>query len=152
MNAAVPARAALPPAGEEILLAILPVVLGALLPTEPDVRARAFAEAVTTFDDYLAHLSLPLQRQARRLFAALGFLPVRLALLGTARRWRDTPPARIESFLRRARRSRVFALRRVYEFLQSMAVIAWFDLPVAWNEIGYPGPPIERPVPGERPI
>ena len=145
MTAAAPRQGGLSAAGEEILLAVLPVVLGPLLPADQAVRARALDDAMATLDDYLAHLSLPLQRQARSLLAALHVLPVRLVLLGTACRWRDAPPARIERFLRRARHSRLFLLRRVYDFLQSMTVIAWFDLPVAWSEIGYPGPPIERP-------
>jgi len=54
--------------------------------------------------------------------------------------------ARVEAFLRSARHSPVFLLRRIFDFLHSMTVIAWFDLPVAWSEIGYPGPPVERPV------
>ncbi|MFN8545422.1 MAG: hypothetical protein U0807_14605 [Candidatus Binatia bacterium] len=140
-----PRKGGLSPAGEEILLAVLPVVLGTLLPADPTVRTRALDDAMWALDDYLAHLSLPLQRQARGLLAALRPLPARLVLLGTTRRWRDAPPARIEGFLRRARRSRLPVLRRIYDFLQSMTVIAWFDLPVAWTEIGYPGPPIERP-------
>ncbi len=146
MTPAAPRPGGLSPAGEEILLAILPVVLGPLLPTDAAVRTRALDEAMAALDDYLAHLSLPLQRQARSLLGALHLLPVRLVLLGTAHRWRDAPPARIAGFLRRARHSRWFVLRWVYDFLQSMTVIAWFDLPVAWSEIGYPGPPLERPL------
>lgn len=145
MTAAPPRPRGLSADDEEILLAVLPVVLGPLLPADQTVRARALDDAMAALDDYLAHLSLPLQRQARGLLAVLRLLPVRLVLLRTARRWRDAPPARIERFLRRARHSRLLPLRRVYDFLQSMTVIAWFDLPVAWNEIGYPGPPIERP-------
>ncbi|MCZ7686159.1 MAG: hypothetical protein M5U28_48325 [Sandaracinaceae bacterium] len=98
-------------------------------------------------DDYLAHLSLPLQREARVTLALLHSLPVRAALLRTARAWRDASPARVEAFLRSARESPVFLLRRVYDFLHSMTVIGFFDLPVVWSQVGYPGPPVERPLP-----
>ena len=152
MTAAAPRQGGLSAAGEEVLRAVVPVVLGPLLPEDPAARAQALDDALRALDDYLVHLSLPLQRQARGLLAALHLLPARLLLLGTARRWRDAAPVRVEAFLRRARGSRLFLLRRVYEFLHSMTMIAWFDLPVAWAEIGYPGPPIERPLPrGERP-
>ena len=125
--------------------ALAPVVLGSLLPADRAAREDALEAEMATLDDYLAHMSLPLQRQARLLLGALALLPVRLLLLGTWNRWRDVAPGRIEAFLLRARGSRFFLLRRIYDFLQSMAVLAWFDLPVACTEIGYPGPPIERP-------
>ncbi len=54
-------------------------------------------------DDYLAHLSLPLQAEAARVFDTLELLPARLLLLGTAQRWRDASPVAIERFLRSAR-------------------------------------------------
>jgi len=140
-----PGRVALSPHGEEIMRAIAPVVLGSLLPADRPAREEALEASMATLDDYLAHMSLPLQRQARLLLGALDLPPVRLLLLGTWSRWRDIAPQRIEAFLLHMRVSRLFLLRRIYDFLQSMAVLAWFDLPVAWNEIGYPGPPIERP-------
>jgi hypothetical protein len=73
-------------------------------------------------------------------------LPARTVLLRTPRAWRDASPAQIEGFLRRAQHSPVFLLRRIYDFLHSMSVIGWFDLPAAWSAIGYPGPPVERPL------
>lgn len=141
-----PRAGALTKAGEEILRAALPVVLGPLLPADGEARARALDDAMWAVDDYLAHLSLPLQREARVTFAMLDALPARAVLLRTRRAWRDASPARVEAFLRSARQSPLFLLRRIYVFLHSMAVIAWFDLPIAWDEIGYPGPPVERPL------
>jgi len=140
-----PRKGGLSAAGEEILRAVAPVVLGSLLPADRGARARAMDDAMWALDDYVAHLSLPLQRQARALLALLHAPPARLVLLRTATRWRDAPPERIDAFLRRARASRLFLLRRTYDFLQSMTVIAWFDLPEAWDAIGYPGPPLPRP-------
>lgn len=140
-----PRRGGLSAAGEEVLRAVAPVVLGSLLPAEPRAREAALDDAMWALDDYVSHLSLPLQAEAKMLMNLLVLAPVRLVLLGTTRRWRDVPPARVEAFLRRARQSRVFLLRRVYDSLQSMSVIAWFDLPEAWEAIGYPGPPVARP-------
>jgi hypothetical protein len=140
-----PGKGGLSAAGEEVLRAVAPVVLGSLLPDDRATRDQAMDDAMWALDDYVAHLSLPLQGQARLLLALLHSAPARVVLLGTTERWRSAPPERVEDFLRRARHSRVFLLRRVYDFLQSMTVIAWFDLPVAWEAIGYPGPPVERP-------
>lgn len=144
-----PRTGALSKAGEEILRAVAPIVLGPLLPTGRSAREHALDDAMWAVDDYLAHLSLPLQREARVTLAVLHSLPMRALLLRTRRAWSDAPPARVEAFLRSARESPVFLLRRIYDFLHSMSVIGWFDLPIAWNEIGYPGPPVERPLPGE---
>jgi hypothetical protein len=139
-------RVALSRQGEEIMRAVAPVILGPLLPAEHTARAAALEAGIASLDDYLAYLSLPLQKEARFLFGVLALLPVRLLLVGTWSRWPAVAPQRLEAFLRRARQSRFFLLRRIHAFLQSMAVLAWFDLPAAWDEIGYPGPPIERPV------
>ncbi len=125
--------------------AVAPVVLGPLLPADHTARAAALDAGMASLDDYLAHFSLPLQKQTRLLFGALSLLPVRLVLLGSWRRWRSVAPQEIELFLMSARNSDILPLRRFYNFLHSMAVVAWFDLPAAWEGIGYPGPPIERP-------
>lgn len=138
-------KGGLSPAGEEILRAVMPVVLGSLLPSGREEREEALDEAMWALDDYVSHLSLPLQAEAKMLMNALALAPVRLLLLRTARRWRDAPPAAVDSFLRRTRGSRVYLVRRIYDSLHSMSVIAWFDLPRAWEAIGYPGPPVARP-------
>jgi hypothetical protein len=145
-------RAVLSPHGEEIIRACAPAVLGPLLPAEHAARDAALDAGMASLDEYLAHLSLPLQKEARFLLGVLALLPVRVLLLGTWSRWSAIVPERIEAFLGRARDSRFLVLRRTHAFLQSMVVIAWFDLPAAWNEVGYPGPPIERPTrPGAQP-
>lgn len=131
-------------AGEEVLRAVQPVVLGPLLPHESAGRGRLLDEAVVAADDYLAHLSLPLQRQARMTLALVHAAPVRALLLRTHRPWHAASPAQIEAFLRRAQTSRVLLLRRIYDFLHSMSVIGWFDQTAAWDGIGYPGPPMNR--------
>lgn len=150
-RAIVTQRVALSSPGEEIMRAVIPVVLGPLLPAESAAREQALDGGIAKLDDYLAHLSLPLQAEAGSVFDTLELLPVRLLLVGTWSRWHEASPETIESFLRSARASRFDLLRRMFAFLQSMAVLAWFDQPAAWPEIGYPGPPIERPaISGER--
>lgn len=131
-------------AGEEVLRAVQPVVLAPLLPPDSATRARALDEAVIAADDYLAHLSLTLQRQANLTLALVRSLPVRALVLRTHRPWREASPAQIEAFLRRAQGGRVVLLRRIYDFLHSMSVIGWFDQTTAWDAIGYPGPPMNR--------
>jgi hypothetical protein len=144
--AVVTQRAALSPPGEEIMRAVIPAVLGPLLPIGGAARLQALDTGVAQLDDYLAHLSLPLQEEAHGVFETLDLLPVRVVLVGTWGRWQDAAPETIESFLRSARDSHFDLLRRMFAFLQSMAVLAWFDQQAAWPEIGYSGPPIERPV------
>jgi len=136
----------LSPAGERVMRAVLPVVLGPLLPAEVAARDASVGAAITALDDYLGYMSTPVRRQARTLLAVLHLRLVRVVLLGTSAPWSEIPPARIEAFLRSAHGSRVFLLRRIFDFLQSMSVLAWFDLREAWTEIGYPGPPVERPM------
>ena len=139
-------RVALSPPGEEIMRAVMPVVLGSLVPPGGAEREQALAASMATLDEYLASLSVPLQDEAGSVFDTLHLWPARVVLLGTSRRWQEAAPESIASFLRAARDSRFDLLRRMYMFLQSMAVLAWFDQPAAWQEIGYSGPPLERPV------
>ena len=139
------ARAVLSPAADEIIRAIMPVVLGTLLPEREPERAQALDSGVATLDAYVAHLSPPLQAEAGNVFRTLDLLPVRVLLTGTTSRWRDMSPETVASFLRSAQTSRIELVRRIYAFLQSMAVLAWFDQPAAWPGIAYPGPPIARP-------
>ena len=71
------------PEGEEILRAVAPVVLGSLLPPDGSAREQALAAGMASLDDYLAHLSPPLQEEARDVFATLDLLPARVLLAGT---------------------------------------------------------------------
>ncbi len=141
---AVPGWAALTPAGEEVLRAVIPVVLGSLLPADGVGREKALGAGLTMLDEYLAYLPLPLQHEARDVFETLDLLPTRVLLVGTWSRWSEASPETIEAFLQSARRSRFDLVRRMFAFLQSMAVLAWFDQREAWPGTGYPGPPIDR--------
>ncbi len=140
-----PRRVSLPPAGEEILRAITPIVLGGLLPEAGSARESVLDAGLVSLDEYIAHLSSPLQREVRDLFGTLDLWPVRMLLTRSFSRWGDSSPDEVASFLRAAQRSRVFLLRRVYAFLQSLVVLSFFDQAVAWKQVGYPGPPIAAP-------
>lgn len=142
-------HAVLTPTGEEILRAVIPVVLGSLLPAEGAACEKAVEDGLTVLDDYLACLPSPLQREARDVFETLDLLPTRVVLVGTWDPWSEASPTTIEKFLRSARHSRFDLVRRMFTFLQSMAVLAWFDQRAAWPGIGYGGPPIDRPSPSE---
>jgi len=137
-------RLALSPTGETVMRAVMPAVLGPLLPADGTARAQALDSGIANLDEYLAALSPPLQAQASDVFDTLDLLPVRVLVVGTWSTWSEIAPADVESFLRAARQSRFDLLRRMYAFLQSMAVLAWFDQPAAWPAIGYPGPPLVR--------
>src|SRR5512139_3528748 len=93
-------RVALSASGEAIIRAVMPVVLGSLLPQGGAERAQALDASVATLDEYLASLSLPLQAEAGNVFDTLDLWPVRLMLLGSSSRWQDATPQKIESILR----------------------------------------------------
>ena len=134
----------LSPAGVEILRAISPVVLADLLPRPGPERDHLLETGLANIDEYIAHLSSPLQQEVRDLFGTLDLWPVRTLLTRGFSRWSETSEETLQSFLTSARDSRVFLLRRIYAFLQSMVVLGYFDQQAAWKTIGYPGPPIER--------
>jgi len=139
------ARAALSSEGEEILRAVAPAVLGMLLPASAAEREPVLEAAIARLDNYLSQLSLPLQKEAQDVFGTLTLWPVRVLLLGSGRRWSETSNEDVEAFLRSARQSRILLLRRSFSFLQSMVTLAYFDLPTAWKEVGYPGPLVAKP-------
>jgi len=139
-------RQVLTPGGEAFLRAVAPVVLGPLIDVDRPPADAALGEAVDAIDDYLAYLSPPLQRQIRVTLAMLASLPVRAALLRTPAPWSAAPAARVEGALTALRQSRIPALRRLFGVLHSLVVLGWFDLPLVWQEIGYPGPPAESAV------
>lgn len=139
-------RIALSAAGEEIVRALTPVVLGSLFDLDLSLRSRAMDDGISALDDYLAHLSPAVQEEVRGAFAALDLWPARLFLLGTIRPWKDAAPEALARFLRSAGGSRVQILRRIHGLLHSFVVLVWFDRPLAWPEIGYPGPPPPRGV------
>lgn len=120
-------------------------MLGGLLPEEGLEREKTLELGLESLDEYVSHLSAPLQREVADLFGTLDLWPVRVLLTGGFARWSDCSPEALVSFLRFAEGSRVFLLRRVYAFLQSLVVLSFFDQPSAWKLIGYPGPPIAKP-------
>lgn len=134
-------RAALTPAAEEILVAVIPVV-GASLLADETVRRQVLEGGVAAVDAYLASLSTPLRNEALGAFAVLDWAPVRIVLLHSPRRWSEADPGSIEAFLDSARESRFEILRRIAVLLQSLAGLAIFDEPLVWRQIGYPGPPV----------
>jgi len=148
-DAVQPPRAVLTASGEEILRAVIPVVLGSLLPAEAEAREEALDVGLATLDDYLGYLPVPLQQEACDVFATLDLFPTRLLLMGTWDRWCEASPETIDASLQFARQSRFLLLRRMFAFLHSMAVLSWFDQRAAWPGIGYGGPPIDRPLPSE---
>ncbi len=136
-------RVALTSQGEEILRAVGPIILADLLSDLGERRESVVESGLAGIDDYIAHLSLPLQQELGDLFATLDLWPVRVLLTGQFARWADASPEAIEAFLRGAKSSSVLLLRRVYTLLQSLVVLSFFDQPAAWKSVGYPGPLID---------
>ena len=121
--------------------ALVPIVLDGSLPEEPEARARAIRETVDGFDRAVSGLSLAVQKEVDQLFGVLRFAPTRLAFTGLWTSIEESPPEEVAAFLTRWRHSRFEIQRAGYQALTQLILAAWYDNPVSWSVIGYPGPP-----------
>jgi hypothetical protein len=121
--------------------AFVPIVLEGTLPEEPQARARAIRETVEGFDRAVSGLSLPVQKEVDQLFGVLRFAPTRLAFTGLWQPVEESSPEEVAAFLLRWRHSSFDIQRAGYQALTQLIQAAWFDNPLSWPAIGYPGPP-----------
>lgn len=135
------ADAALDARTREIVRAIVPVVLAGALPSEESARAGAIGETVEAFGRAVESLAPAIQEELGQMFSFLAFAPTRIASTGIFSSWPDAKPEDIAAFLEKWRRSRLELKRAGYRALTQLIQGAWFDNPLAWKVIGYPGPP-----------
>jgi hypothetical protein len=128
-------------AGAAIVAAFVPVVLEGSLPVEGPSRARAVVDVVAAFDRAVAGLSPAVQEEVDQLFGVLRFPPTRLAFTGLWQPVPESTPAQVAAFLTRWRRSRFEIQRAGYQAITQLVQASWYDNPVSWAAIGYPGPP-----------
>jgi hypothetical protein len=134
------ADAALDTRTREIVRAIVPVVLAGALPAEESTRAKAIDETVEAFGRAVSALAPAIQEELGQMFSFLAFGPTRLASTGIFS-WREAKADDIARFLEEWRHSRFELKRAGYRALTQLIQGAWFDNPLAWKVIGYPGPP-----------
>lgn len=123
-----------------VVEALVPVILAGSLPPAP-AQAAAVREVAEAFHRAVAGLAPEVQREIRQLLGMLAFLPTRLAFTGMATPLQEASPAEIARFLSAWRTSRFDLLRAGYQALTQLMQAAWYDNPMSWKAIGYPGPP-----------
>jgi len=126
--------------GKDLALfaALIPVVLAG---TRAAGDAAARDRLLQALDQALALPAPEPQDEWRNLIRLLEFPPARRLLAGVGPHWHEAEPTDIASFLTRWRDSRFGVLNLGYAGLVGIIKGAWYGLPEAFEEIGYPGPP-----------
>lgn len=127
------------PAGT-LLTAVIPSMLGPILPAEPAARAAAIGQTVDHVAGAIAGLPLSSQKEVQDLFGLLSLAPVRRMLAGVSGGWSHASPAKVDAFLRSWRHHRLQTLQTAYLALHDLILGAWYAQPANWPAIGYPGP------------
>jgi len=127
--------------GAELIAALAPAVLAGALPAESAPRAAAIEAVVAAFDQAVAGMSPAVQAEIDDLLGLLCFAPARVALTGLWSPWSEAGDEAITGFLERWRTSRFDLFRAGYQALTQLVQAAWYGNPLAWDAIGYPGPP-----------
>ena len=123
-----------------VVEALVPVVLSGVLPAPP-TRQAAVREVAEAFERAVGGLAPEVQREVGQLLALLSFAPARLAFTGIATPLDQAEPVEVARFLSAWRTSRFDLLRAGYQALTQLIQAAWYDNPMSWKAIGYPGPP-----------
>jgi len=131
---------ALDGAAREVLNAILPVMLGPLLPVEAGARAQALAGALERTHGAILGLPLSTQKEVQDLFGLLALAPARRFLAGISNGWEQAAPAEVAAFLDSWRYHRMAMLQTAYLALHDLILGPWYAAPSSWSAIGYPGP------------
>lgn len=123
-----------------LLTALIPSMLGPVLPQQPAARAAAIANTATAVGLAIGGLPLAAQKQLQDLFGLLSLAPVRRLLAGVPGGWAQAAPDDIDAFLQGWRRHRLQTLQAAYQALHDLILGAWYAQPASWAAIGYPGP------------
>ena len=123
-----------------LLTAVIPSMLGPILPAEPAARAAAIGQTVDHVAGAIAGLPLSSQKEVQDLFGLLSLAPVRRMLAGVSGGWSRASPAEVDAFLRSWRHHRLQTLQTAYLALHDLILGAWYAQPANWPAIGYPGP------------
>jgi hypothetical protein len=129
------------PKERTVLAAVVPVMLGGALPSQPDRRESAVREVIRGVDVAVSGLPPSVQSEVGELFALLAFPVTRRTIARVASPWLEASPAAVSVFLQGWRVSRFALLRSGYRALQELIMAAWYGNSIAWPDVGYPGPP-----------
>jgi hypothetical protein len=133
-------RFALDGPASTLLTALIPSMLGPVLPTEPAARAAAIGQTVDHVGGAIAGLAPASQKQLQDLFGMLSLAPVRRMLAGVSGGWAHASSVDVDAFLHSWRHHRLQTLQTAYLALHDLIIGAWYAQPANWSAIGYPGP------------
>lgn len=123
-----------------VLTAIIPSMLGPVLPTAQPARAAAVANTVERVAGAVHGLPLATQKEVQDLFGLLSLGPARRFLAGVPASWNEATPAQADAFLHSWQHHRIAMLVTAYQALHDLIAGAWYSDPACWEAIGYPGP------------
>ncbi|HEU4844831.1 MAG TPA: hypothetical protein VFT05_11245 [Burkholderiaceae bacterium] len=123
-----------------VLTAIIPSMLGPVLPTAQPARAAAVANTVERVAGAVHGLPLATQKEVQDLFGLLSLGPARRFLAGVPASWNEATPAQADAFLHSWQHHRIAMLVTAYQALHDLIAGAWYADPACWEAIGYPGP------------
>jgi len=123
-----------------LLRALIPGVLGPLLPPGGAEHDALFHEMMERIDYGIYRLAPPGRKEVLQLFDLLNLRLTRWALTGV-RSWEHAGPARVQSFLERWRTSSMSTLNGGYRGLVKLVAAAFFASRAGWAAANYPGPP-----------
>jgi len=125
----------------DVLAAVVPVILAGALPAEQSARSRRIAATMEGVSKAVAGLPAHARADLRSLFALLGFGPTRWLLAGVRQPWRAARETEVAAFLERWRTSGWALKEQAYQAFHELVFAAYYADPDSWPDIGYPGPP-----------
>lgn len=122
-----------------IVAALVPAMVGPVLPQEAAARQAALDGAVQRVAATIGGLPLTTQKEVADLFALLSLAPSRRLLAGIGD-WQTATPEELAAFLQSWRTHRIAMLQTAYHALHDIVLGAWYADPSSWTAVGYPGP------------
>jgi len=122
------------------LRALVPGVLGSLLPAAGMERDRLVDDLLHRIDLSGYRLGRPSQKALAQLFDLLNLRLTRRLLAGIGP-WEVATPAQVQAFLERWRSSSFAVLNTGYRALIKLVAGSFYGTPAGWAAANYPGPP-----------
>ncbi|WP_194756418.1 twin-arginine translocation pathway signal protein [Aliidiomarina indica] len=97
--------------------------------------------ALRSLDRMLLASSPAMRKEVFNLADLATFAITRGPVTGVWRGWQHLQDDQIRAFLKRWQHSRVGLYRQGYQGICQLCQMAWYGVPQAWHNIGYPGPP-----------
>jgi hypothetical protein len=122
---------------QDVLAAMIPVVLDDSLPADSAARATAVNDVIEGFDRAISGMTPAVQNEVRELFGLLTTPVTRILVAGLWPAWVDASSSDVAGFLDRWRYSRFNLLRSGYQALTQLITATWYGNPLAWGKLSY---------------